>query len=741
VVSKIGRFTRPDPTPKCFFRNAVLQPKFAPKQVLNVKDFCEDWLETPFSDEEKEFTNALRSNSRTLGRMFHNWATLTGGEMRSFVDLPSLLLPKDNKLGLDYLTYRHPVYKTFITRFCDELLKLNSEYEDAVRILLIDYSANAPYASMMRNDDRMAIVENAWPKEARFHFSKRLNRLFEKSFRYASSRLEDFAPPINSTKSLGFFDSWLDGTVYNVRRDGIYLPSNLNTAGVNPLENLWTRKSNLSVRRAWLDSGTMLSKFDFFLEHLDWYHDPNHFVDCITNQAASVHKEAYRLNNGDPALNDLTHGVEHAIKEGLYKKDRDIAFEIAPMICGSGRLRDKQYEDAFRTANPDCWGTLLKKRPMFPGPNLTFSVPFQLLVRMILKPIEDLCCGMPCSSPKFIKRTQTFCQKHSNDGLAVIQFDRRTSEQFITDNIKLILSLLGDKLANIISAMLRSVVRSKYGPRVILGLLSGTAFTTFLNCICNLFEMCVCLASAAYGAKWNEHILAVVDVIFDMFEEALTNEIGGIEEFDYEVYLNGFSFCVSLGTDDQDCYVSKPRISDEDLVQLLNKNLTAAGFAKDKFLTCDVNIAAKTDKAFGLLWTRDGVQPSSALVVRKLFLFEKDSLGDKIATKYDCRLQLVPHEVYEVLARVQHDILGGDLSSYHAGSVNYFKNLGSFGIKTLLEDFNQYSPTENFLISEALNKILQRGDCGSTNPVFALGKWTDKQMRPFANKWSQYLFD
>lgn len=703
AVAKIGSFTCKDPTPCCYFRNVSYVFKRG-KQLLNVEDFCDDGEVSDVNRADLDGTMFLRSKSKHLGRFF-KMSKLTQNPMWTFEDGAAMLLGKDNQLGLDYLTFRHPAYKKSIGMLVDELFRSGDKSaQEAARILPTDYSISAPFASCIRRDGRMKLSESDWSEAARNCFKKNLAKFLVNNYEEALKHLSSYMPPRNAAKSIGFFDMFPDGSQYKKGED-FYVPESLAFSTLPQSENLWARKNKYAIKKAWLESGALEANFRWFLDNCKAYDNNETFYNAFLRGACSVHTEAYRLNNADPTLNDLSKGFNKCVEEGLFKKSRVVSYERPDGSFFSGNLRDQEYSRALRKLNPGAFGTLLKKRPMFPGPNATFSTPFILLFRLLLGPAEEKPSGFPSSNKKTLERYNRVISRNAGLNSTIITFDRKTSEQFITDNIELVLSLFPDEIKEMLNGLLRSVVASRFGPRVVKGLLSGTAATTFINCVVGLFEMIRCVTAAAYGRIEDDKFCEVCNLIFDNL----------LRDGD-EIEVNGMKVLPNLGTDDQIFYC----FTQKDL-KVIEDNIASSKIFDEKYsLNGELTEQATV---FGLNFTLQYVEVSKVLGLSKIWLFEKDKLGDKIAVKMASRYSLLI-DYYDLLKFIHQKNGLGSITSYSVGAENYFRQLAKFKFLGFSDLWNEHSPTDKIIMGRYLEKL-------GIDPVQFIDKYSVEEMEPF----------
>lgn len=676
--------------------------KFRPlpvlKQILDVEHFstCSN---KKFSEEEICLTESFRSKMKYYSRIF-NMEKLRQRPMLSMESGSALMLPLDNELGLDYLTYTHPLYHKFIVDLCDELIKVDASPEvvDCLKVLMVDYSFWTPFNSSIRHDGMLRVDSSRWKDENILSFQRTLGPFLLKAFEMAGSHLGDYLPKINSTKSCGWNTRNPDGTPMN-KRDYEFLPESWR--GDDNFESarlIGAARYNFSpFKYSWISSGRVQDNLDFFLARCDEYRNPKILNEAFLREAASIHVEAFRTNNADVPKNEIKTSFSELLDTG-FKKDRDFSVEREPFVWTSGVMKDAEWQNAFREKNPQHRLCALKKRSMFPAPNASFSPPFIFLFRTMLHEVEDGATGFPSNRPCVYDRFKRVFTKYAGEPVHFITFDRRTAEQFISDNWDKVLKFFFPALAKIIDGLSISILPSAQGVRVCPGgLCSGTAQTTFINSITGMFEM-VNVVCHVENLPFEEVCPIVLDAIFNQKDD---------------VRIGKRRYLFSLGTDDQIVTVfgPKPVVSDE--------------FWTTASLSGEVTTEATV---FGMHFTPAGVEVSQSLGLGKLFLLEKTVHGDAAATKMACRIEALP-KFYDAIQRVFSKYKFGSLESYKVGRKSYLNNvIAAFGysIDPLM---NEYNPTEKLIYGSLLTEDM----------VKKSQKFTESDVRPWYNSFKKFF--
>jgi len=712
-------------TPHTVFASQAVRFRASKGQVLDVQHFCSETETRKFDERDTFLTSNLRANSAAIGRVFDG-AKLYQRPMYTAEDGAAFLCPL-NSLDDDWLGFRDDRYWKLCVEVTKRAAKINNSplMESAVRHLFTDYSANVAFASSIRKDGHMKMSASAWDSSAVKEFAESYGRNLIDSFDKAGEHLERYCPSKNPTKSTGINSIFPDGRPFS-KKDCYYAPESLVYLAEpgHEIESAWVRYDATHFKDAWAEE---LAKKD---GPLDWWlahyreipENPKVLVQAFFTHMLDVHTEAYRTNNPDPFLNTLPGDWDVTNLLGkLYKKDRDAAFEVTPEDCFYGLVDDEAYSKELRKRvfsldGSKISGTLLKKRPMFPADTACFSLPFIFLFRCFLKDVEESPTAMPSlAKPVQTGYTDFFAEIEGKARICTL-LDRRTCEQFMTDNFDSILNLFESPLKEMMAAICTCVVPSRLGPRVVAGgCASGTAPTTFLNATCGMFEIA--------------HLLRT------WFNQTGTNVTGWIRAYVDAVFLGhpyvkwgDWTVKVNLGTDDQVLYLAHDRMTETELTSKFKAFLDE--YCAKRFLKHEVGFG---NSAFGLEFNRDHVKVCDTLVFAKLFLLEKETNGDAAALKYWCRLQLLG-DLHDAVAGAISDVIGGDLNSYELGARNYLRTIAKFGYAVQLDElFDEHSPTETLAKGLILRELdYDPTDGHSTN-------YSVEQLQPLYTKLSLVL--
>jgi hypothetical protein len=617
----------------------------------------------------------------------------------------------------------------------DALLKeYGDEVYDACTQLVIDYSSPVPYSSELRADGRMKI--NCWTDEDARLYKDVLTTCLTNNFLSFDNDVDftKIIPPLNGLKGLGFY-KWLPSrqplSTKTVRESFFVLPKALEAPGLSPWDNLWARTNNGPLKLNWLLSGNVLENIQYMLENGLHYDDPVVYFKGILKGAVSIHTEAYRINNGDPALNDFhSRSAISVVREGLYKKSREVSIELPSGDFFSGMLDDPAFERDFRLNNPTVWGLMLKKRPIFPGPTMTQGIGFSMLMRAFFEPAENGISGFLSNSPLKVSRYARYHETTQNYGKILITCDRRTAERFITDNFEFILSFMPDFMQPLMKAICTSIVPSEQGPRVVTGLVSGAPPTTAINVMTGSFEQGL-FAAAALGLQGERR-----RKFLEIYWTNLFNPTSDWIEFD------DFIILANLPTDDCAFYIAKPGLTDQQMRSLVKENLNKTRYnPEERFLSPTYEFG---ERVFGLQLNRDSIEVSAVLGLNKIFLSEHSKLGDQTALKYIARFRSLA-KYYDIFQAVYDKHGFGTISTYERGAANYLANLRHFGYHTdgssfgITEElirgmFNEYEFSERITLSKLLDQYGFRIDeyvdkPGSEvmRPIYDLFKTTIKR--------------
>lgn len=701
-ITNISNIKINDPFVGVFRNNLLIENPRSYKQLLNVWDFATNEKKLAVRSNDVELTKFIRFNSKNLGRFF-DMGRLTQRPMLSFVRA-ALMLPRDNSIGCDYLTYDDPRYRDFILDLMDLLVSLGQE--DAARILPINYGANPPYYSDIRSDGLMQVDDRAWSPQHIGLYNEIITAYCEEKFSKFSQddNLMMICPPLNSDKGVGFY-RYKPGMVPIDGRDFwesyFILPDIFAVKGIPGHKNIWARFNGGPFKLEWLDSRALLDNFEFFLSNSDQYQNSNTLLKAFLRGACSVHTMAYRINGGKPILNDLSGGARKACSEGFFTKDGEVSFENDDFTYYTAQLDNKRYSDAFRHENPSVWTALLRKRPIYPGATTTFGLPFQILLRALLHDFEESITGFWAAQPNKLLRYHRFHQDTESYGKALFTCDRTTSEHFITDNFDKVLLMLPPKFSSLMKAFCTSIVPSKQGPRVCTGLISGGTPTTFLNVLVGLFEQGLLVSSILCERVG----ISKMDEILKLYWTYMLHP-----EKPYFVY-DDFAICSACPTDDNAFYIAHKQMSDEQVAELIKNACNKLDLDK-RFLRYEIGF---DQNVFGMRLTRDDVSMAKTLGLNKIFLFEGEKLGDRIALKYTARLKMLP-DYYQDIQRLFTKHHFGSLSDYENGAANYLASIRKFGFTSdgsafgvdesfIRSLFNEYNPSEKLILGRVLEDL------------------------------------
>lgn len=706
---KIGDVICDDPTPSTIFPSMARTFRKCDTQILDVKNFAKEFKEIPMDDADYSLTKKFREASKSLGR-FLNMSKLVSKPMLSQETGPALLLPLDNSLSKAWLTYDDPDYQDFIFDLTNTLTKgaKNDEEKDCARTLLIDYSYNVPFASCIRHDGFLRMSPEKWPDDLCQLFARRLEVVFLRAFKNAEQNIDQLIPSVNATKSPGFYCLWPDGTPAS-RADFFYVPE---TCSSRDYPSNLCRYDFSPLKFEWLNCGRVLKNLDFSLENVKNYTDSSTLLRAFELGACSTHTEAYRTNNGDKMLNDYP-GDWRRCSKHFYKKDRDFSYEVEGGAFATGKIDDKKWTEEFCKRDKNRVFGALKKRPMFPGPNTSFSLSYIFLFRTLLHALEKGRTGFPSANTNVLQSYDEFFKACEGDEVVVVAFDRRTCEQWITDNWEVITKIIPPFLGDIINMLSVIIVPSLLGPRVVInGLPSGSANTTFQNLVQGAFES-ILLQATICGSPAKTFEAAMTALFGDGFTEPL-----GFYE------SNGYRIKVNLGTDDQVFLVSKIGCKSglkENLKQLCED------YAIGRSLSIDV-----VDKTtvFGMEITNHGVSVSNSLGLGKLFLMERTMNGDAAALKMYARFLNLP-TYYDTLQSLFTKHGFGSISSYAIGAANCKKNQMKFGfpVEAL---YNEYSPVESLVMGSALRKL-------KIDPINGIKRYNTLKIREIYDHFQDYF--
>lgn len=705
---RIGALTCLDNTPSTIFPSNTAKFLYKPReqQVLDLPHYSVECKHKEFTDKDKELTMVLRSRGRELSRAFPAFKRLCKSGMLALEDQAAFPLPLDHDPRLpDWLTMHTPVYQEFMMKLATEVMKRfpsDEVMQDAAGKLITDYSYQVPFASCIHHDGQYSVGSDILPGHVLLEFRKVFDDFLWDEF--INADIDACKCPLNHTKATGFNTLWPDGKEYT-KAQSFFAPEEF----ITELPNNLYRYDNEAFKLAWYESGRLLQNLDLFLSYCTTDElSASAFLDLFMHEALSVHVEAYRSNQPDSVIWKTVGQYD-----GVTTKDRFYSYEdpLQPLNFISGKVDNKKWSGEYHRLNPECKGPGLRKRPIFPAPNASFSPPFISLFRMFLHRIEQSATSFPTNRPVFLQRYDRFVAVHQQCFRKCVTYDRSNSEQFITDNWdKYILTALPGWVSPVINTLGYSVVPSTCGPRAIAGgLCSGTAQTTFLNWFTGLITTSIVITKVRYGVHWESRY----DATCRKFLECI------FKEYD-EVELDGWYFLVQSGTDDQSFMVASPR--DEQTVVMRNIEYAVSDFDAQK-LSVDV-----CDKftAFGLDMSIDSVSVASSLGLTKVFLMEHTTNGDAAAFKILCRLRLLP-EIQPIVEQLFTDFGFGSLSSYEIGEQRFWENIVKFGypVSGIL---NEHSFSDRIVMAAELEK---RGIDPRTSSKFYPREFTQEVYNTF----------
>lgn len=686
----------------------------SPIQLLDMDKFCDNIEYLDFDAQDKADTIFLRNSYKDLKRLFQ-MSDLKVGPMLSDDNDVAMLTPN----GI-YLSYKSVRYVVFIIDLVNHLTPLceDDDQRGNVRTLLTDYSYCVPYANDIRKDGRMVPDGGCFDSELKSVMKDAFTSLFSVTLK---RDWQESIPPLKRTKAPGFFCDFPDGTPYN-KEDFSFTAESLSVAG----RKTPTARYDLSpLKKAWVKTGGVLRNFLIFLNGIRLSKKPSKLrqqmlLSRFKHCCLSVHKRAFRTNNPDTPIIDIGEGGITA--DGLlhiHKKNRIIGFEVEDYKYFSGEVRDEDWEMQYRSLDYNRVFTALRKRPMFPGPNATFSMPFIFVFRRLLGLLEDSQCGFPCNRPENLAYLRQILDVGPDEDLFYLTFDRSNSEQFITDNMDEILACLPDWLADLLSDLLLSVLPSTEGARVSNGCcLSGTAATTLINFVCGWIEWVRITA-----LTFNESYATMAQLSSESFCTACKLILDGdhITKVAPLHLHNNIRITCSAGTDDQVIGVVCPKALSAAIKQRFNDAL------KGRFLSGE---ASQSATVFGLTFAQLSIDVSQTLGLAKLFFVEHEHLGDAIALKMRARLQLTG-KFYETIAErfIAHGF--GDVSLYAAGESNFMDQLAKTGYP-VSELYNVHSPSEKLIYGSYLETL-------GYNPVTHVERYEEQDLKPINEAFEKFL--
>lgn len=692
LTSKYAVIKSYDPTPSTVFRNACMREKFSEKQVTDLPRFSKETRVTPWDERDASATRAVRRNWKSCSRAIRKPDAFWSRPMFCAEDWYALMLPRDNTVGedlyqkgllkekvhVDYLGYHSEVWRDFIYDLCDELMKsaVTDEEKDCIKLLMLDYASNVPEASSMAHTGMFKVGDDQWPPSDREAYSKRLGDYWKTCFAKAYRSPDSFRIKLNGSKSVGSDGVRPDGSPYDPNESRFTIigtegydervskiKSMTEDAKSEYLSYMWARHDNSQFKLDWLPY--LKERARRFIKFCKGPFDIRGYLTLLSDGNVPIHTQSTRRNNGDVPKCDLPfRGSFRPFRRHWYKKDRDYRYELKGYKWQEGVIDDFKYTQEYSKERD--WVTeeaFLKVRPVFPGNNASFYPYWIQFATILMRGVEESSGGFPSLHPECFDALQRWYARHPRTRL--LTFDRRTAEQWITDNWDVCMSLIPEFLRPIINGLGTVLTPSREGPRVTVGaLFSGTALTTLINAVVGGFQM----------------VKTVSDLFHIPFDAVLDGYFATVYEGKEEVELGGRTFRFQLGTDDQICFFEgdDPELSGE----ALEKYFEALRLSGE--VTDDATV-------FGLHFTKDNCSVSEVLGLYKVFLFEKARIGDAIALKYSMRFRIL-ERYRDVLRRkfLEHGF--GSIEDYEAGAQNYLKKVEEFGFNlTDLFDSNSFS--------------------------------------------------
>lgn len=676
-----GKVKVVDRTPSTVFPSKVFKFRSLPleKQVFDSTLFGKEKTFSSQPPNEAEITRLIRRNQKTLSRVFPNMEKLRVGPMGSFEDGYAFMTPGTATEPSIWLSYTDERYQNFVIDLVNRLLKKCSKQDDidSVLTLLVDYSVHPPYASCLRHDGSYKVKAGAWPRECIESFSRWLGSFLRRNFN--DTETPDAAPPLNGSKSPGFFNIYPDGAPY-VKSDHMYVAKSLYTEEPNNI----MRYDNSGFKLEWASSGALKANLEWFYANAKRMTSPLTVLEAFERCSLSVHMQAYRTNCPDTPIISGDKVTRSALASA-HTKDRQYGYEVydptGACRVESGVCDNAKWCAEFKKRNPTHLFVPNRKRIIYPGPNPSFSAAFIFLCRLLTKSVEDSAVGFPRAADASLRHFEAALAP-SWRGRVIVTYDRSNAEQFITDNWDDFIQIVPDWLRTTFDALGVAVLPSTNGPRALLGaLVSGAAPTTFFNMICGMFELTLCVRRIT-GAPYD-------DILSNFFECMMK----GNPFFS----VGGLFFSVTLTTDDTVFYVFSNEHEDSSLQNLVKDKL--AGYFEERSLKGDV---CSETTCFGLDFTLNSVQVSKTRGLGKLWLSEHRENGDQVALGYMARLSLLP-EFYDDIAACVSDHGFGDVGRYEIGAKNFMSNLQKFGypVDAL---YNVHSPVEQIIYGSYLQE-------------------------------------
>ena len=679
--------------------------------------------------EDEMLTRYLRSIYEQQGYRNRANARLRNCIIPSYKTREALMLPLDNKLGLGYLTFRSPLYIKMVCEVIRKAYRANASEEELEGFSqwLVDMSFSFPYGPQMIHSGQLAVNTNLYDSSRMNYFANKLYEHLTLAFVDAQENLVDFLPPKNVTKGLGFDTldpvTGVDTTKGEEKKKYSWAPSSLYSTYPGNI----VRHYNGVLRDKWLSSGVTMRNFKYLLENCDRLTNIKVFDKLYEYTAMAISVYGYRTNCPDlPILGeDFDYNKPESCLGKLYAKDRDYDFEVSPGVYHYGTADIKKFNSVVRGIEP--WRLLCSNRirEINNINNMSHSLPFQLLFRMIYKKVEECPAGMPSQNADILLRYKNFIDYAKLNGfdLCIISYDRKTSEQFITDNWDTLTSIYKGWLKKVINIVGLQIMSSSYGPRVVNGALaSGMPATSFLNSTVGIFETINFLTDFCMHFNIHTNYTRICDDVFKSL----------FEDYSHIVLDDNNLVLYNLGTDDQIFYFASKSIDESEIRRFADK------YSEGRSLKFEVG---KKQTVFGILFTTEKAEFSPSVAISKMFYDEHNANGDRTALKYYSHFNYNA-KWYDLIQSVFTDLGFGNIDTYAEGKNNFYKNLATFGFP-VEGMFNEFSLKEQLTIGSELQKFYDqfgKNKLTGEDIRFESKKYSIEQMQPFADVWKAFIY-
>lgn len=661
------------------------------KQVLNVEDFAVDGevVDRDVDPWDKEATAMVRKITKDISR-FINTANFYTSPIYSDVDKLAVILPTErggNTSGLDALTFNTPEFDAFmseVARRCSKVATTDQEFE-SIKNLFINYSIAYPRTVAICHDGRVKADRSKYPHEKMGLIGSVIWQYLSEAFWKTDM---DDKVSLNITKSPGFPKIWPDGRPL-IASEQCYM--NLSHAEQIRDKTLM-RRNYKPFKLAWLESGSIDRNLEYLLGNLDYCLTPEGLCEMYKRYFCNAASYGLRMNNGDTPLVDSWENILKNPKAA--GKNRPAVYEIAGDKMRSLTLDTSSWAAAFHKKNGTTKAPL-KPRYMYPAPNATYAAPFNGLFKRLIGIYEESPSGFPSMNIKVLARYERNFKRFPDKHVVFLQFDRSNSEQFITDNFDLLLSLFPSAFQKLLLFIGTSLLPSDFGPRVVRGgLPSGSPATTFLNMMMGLAEnvfqiLSVCKVPIT-SPYWDRYAKAILKQVFES-EDAIE--------------INGHYILANWGTDDQiACIWPAGPLGEPDV--------------DGRSLGAEI---VEEATVFGLSFSAAGVAVAKSLNLDKFHVQEHLKAGDAMAYKMAMRLRAMDPKFRDAITSTLYDFHYGDASDYDNGEVAYQTVLADYGY---VPDpiANIYKPSDSIVFKDVLQL-----EMGASNniPTEYTRKWDE----------------